>query len=97
MECEHDGEESHGVEFRNNSGRCYSLSTFLAWIQDIVDKNLRPSYACLDRINFLSLSDVKGSNSCIDVYTLLIGEADLDGLNSDVEVLLERYVVTQHY
>ena len=78
---------------------------------DNVDKNLRPSYqrsdnktismhacnmyTCLDRINFSSLSDVKPSNPCIDVKTLLIGEADLDGLNSDVEVLLERYVVTQ--
>ena len=30
----------------------------------------------------------------MDVKKLLIGKAEIDGLNSDVEVLLERYVIT---
>ena len=30
----------------------------------------------------------------IDVQKLLIGKAEIDGLNSDVEVMLERFVVT---
>ena len=76
---------------------------------DNIDKNLRRSfqrfnnktismhachmYACLDRIDFSSLSDVMPSDPLIDVETLLIGKAEINELNGDVEVLLERYVI----
>ena len=73
---------------------------------DNIDKNFRPSfkrhdnktismhacniYACQDRIDFSSLSDVNPVTPKIDVQKLLIGEAEVDSLNGDAVVLLSR-------
>lgn len=79
---------------------------------DNIDKNLRPSfqrydnktvsmhacnmYASQDWINFSSLSDVNPAAPLIDVKKLLVGKAEIDGLNSDVVVLLSRYSMLQY-
>ena len=46
-------------------------------------------YAYLDQIDFSSLSDVMPSHPLIDVELY----AEIEELNGDVEVLLERYVI----
>jgi len=47
-------------------------------------------YAVKDRIDFSSLSDVAPAGAKVDFNKLLIQQADIDGLNIDVTILLYR-------